>query len=80
MSGLRASLTPDWTPGDPLYSRASYRDYLFNFRDDPDREQPGPDAASWPEPSTRYALPADDELTAFIEAHRRWEASREDVA
>jgi hypothetical protein len=69
-----------WQPGDPLHPRGSYRDYAFNFRDDSVGEQPGPDAASWPDPGTRYVLPADDEVTAFIEAHRRWTTTFEESA
>lgn len=69
-----------WEPGDALYPASPYRQCLFNFRDDPAPGHPGPDAASWPEPASRYLLPADDELSVFIEAHHRWAASRGDAA
>lgn len=69
-----------WEPGDPLHRPGSYTNYVFNWRDDPEIDQPGPDAASWPEPRGRYTLPADDELSVFIEAHHRWAAHEGDVA
>lgn len=67
-----------WVPGDPLYNRAPYSQYIFNFRDDhEDNPEPGTDAAHWPHPRGRTLgdLPPEcDELGLFIRDHRAWAA------
>lgn len=51
-------MTEEWEPGVPLYeSNSSYRQYLFNFREDSRTEACHcTDAASWPEPSQFHDL------------------------
>ena len=66
----------EWEPGIPLYPRAQYSQYLFNFRDDPDTERCGcADAASWPEPAASRRIPDGDELGALIADVRAAEAA-----
>lgn len=63
-----------WEPGDPLYHRNnSYRDGLFNFRDDAtDDECHCADAAGWPEPIGGRHIAAGDELGRFIREWHEW--------
>lgn len=61
---------PEWQPGDPLHRPGNYGHYLFNFRDDTDREECFcPDAARWPYP-TNHVLPDGDELGDLIAWYR----------
>lgn len=61
----------DWQPGDPLYARGSYRDYLFNFRPEPENANClCPDAAGWPEPRGGHDLGKRDVVEELIAWHR----------
>lgn len=66
----------EWEPGDPIYQRAPYRDYIFNFRDDsaddPYWENRG-DAARWPTPSNTRTI-AEDPLASWLREYRAWAA------
>lgn len=63
----------DWQPGEPLYSRAQYRGYFFNFR--PDNTVADvcacPDAATWPTPQARHDLGDGDELAPLTSGGSR---------
>lgn len=71
----------DWQPGDPLWpgSGSSYRQHLYNFRDDSESEECRcSDAASWPEPGSR-TLGNRDELGDFIDRWHAWRRSQLEV-
>lgn len=68
---MSAEQAHEWEPGDPLYPKGSYRDYLFNFRADAMGAEPGADAASWPEPGVAHRMLVDgDEIGDLIAWHR----------
>lgn len=66
-----------WQPGDPLYTHGMYRDYLFNFRDEPDTENCNcGDAArwtpdNWPANGGRSLDPNVDEIGELIDWYRQ---------
>lgn len=66
---------PGWQPGDELYERHAYSQYLFNYRDDPTSEtcRCG-DAAVWPNDPLHNRRIEDDPFAEFIAWWRANEA------